>query len=118
MNVMHQSAFWLRVAVLGLLPGLLGRRLPSRPWRPTRPGTVHGDLVAALVGVQGSRYAVVYAPHRGRTRFPASCLQLVASPWQAKRVAALASGFHAARVVGPTRACEDTAVFHLVEWLD
>lgn len=118
MNAVHQAAFWMRVAVLGLLPGLLNRRLPSWPWRAIGAGTVHSDLVAALVSARGARYAVVYAPRRVRTRFPASCLQLVASPWQAKRVAALASDFHAARVVGPTRGCEDTAVFHLVEWLD
>ncbi|HKJ10343.1 MAG TPA: hypothetical protein VKA76_14745 [Gammaproteobacteria bacterium] len=118
MNAVHQAAFWVRVLALGLLPGTLSRRAPCWPWRATRAGTAHSDLITAMVRVRGARYAVVYAPRRLRTRFPASCLQLVASPWQARRVAALASDFHAVRVVGPTGGCEDTPVFHLVEWLD
>ncbi len=62
--------------------------------------------------------AVVYAPRRGRGRFQANCVRLMASDAEAVREADADRHLYAARVVGPSKSSEGFMMFYLVRWLD
>ncbi len=64
------------------------------------------------------RYAVVYAPRRGRKRFPAGCVEIHPDPASAVAAADPAGKRYAARVVGPSKSSEGLYVYYLDQWLD
>lgn len=64
------------------------------------------------------RCAVVFAPRRGRKRFPENCVQLVADEAAARQAAAGEDHRYAARVLGPSRSSEGLRLYYLVRWLD
>lgn len=64
------------------------------------------------------RYAVVYAPRRGRKRFPAGCVELHADAAAALAAADPRQKRFAARVVGPSKSSEGLYVYYLDRWLD
>ena len=64
------------------------------------------------------RHVVIYAPRRGRRRFPEGCVRLCGSETEARAGARPADGFHAAVASGPSRSSEGFRLFYLVRWLD
>lgn len=61
---------------------------------------------------------VVYAPRRGRERFPENCVQVCESEQAALAAADPASKRFAARVLGPSRSSEGLRLYYLVRWLE
>jgi hypothetical protein len=76
-------------------------------------GGVYVDLEAPLVH---EHWAVINATRGKRKRFPESCVELAADEAAAR--AAVRPGWHAARVVGPSRSSEGVRLYYLVKWLD
>ena len=62
-------------------------------------------------------FAVVYVPRRMRTRFPASCVQVVETAEEALQGADVARKQFAARVAGPSKSSEGQYIYYLLEWL-
>jgi len=62
--------------------------------------------------------ALIYAPRRGRDRFPENCVQLVESEVAARAGADSAKHLYAARVLGPSRSSEGFRLYSLVCWLN
>lgn len=60
-------------------------------------------------------FARVYAPRRGRGRFPENCVELVASEDAAHL--GCNDKTHAAVVCGPSRSSEGVRLYYLVRWL-
>ena len=71
--------------------------------------------------VSTEQFAVVYSPcrrsTRGRTRFPLTNVQLLASAEDAKAQADETANSFAARVLGPSKSSEGVFIYYLVEWL-
>ena len=63
-------------------------------------------------------FALVYAPRRGRDRFPENCVTVVDSEATALDGADPAKHIHPARVLGPSRSSEGLRLYYLVCWLD
>ncbi|HEX9627979.1 MAG TPA: hypothetical protein VGA00_13655 [Acidiferrobacterales bacterium] len=63
-------------------------------------------------------YAVVYAPRRGRGRFPEDCVTVMESAAAALDAADPDNQRYAAKVVGPARSSEGFRLFYLIAWLD
>ncbi len=63
-------------------------------------------------------YAVVQTGRRPRTRFPAGCVQIVASRAAALAQAEPARNRHAATVIGPSKSSEGQFIYYLSEWLE
>ncbi len=63
-------------------------------------------------------YAVVYVPRRSRDRFPAGCVDVMASAEAAVGRADAGRSRYAARVVGPSKSSEGQLIYYLLEWLD
>ncbi|OOG23723.1 hypothetical protein B1C78_10600 [Thioalkalivibrio denitrificans] len=68
--------------------------------------------------VSTDRYAVVYMPGRARKRFPAGCVEVVASRDAALAGADPASRRFPARVLGPSKSSEGQYLYYLLEWLE
>jgi len=64
------------------------------------------------------QFAVVYAPRRQRDRFPANCVQVVASREAAQAQADAKTKHFPAVVLGPSRSSEGYLLYYLVQWLD
>jgi hypothetical protein len=64
------------------------------------------------------RFAVVYVPRHSRNRFPASCVELVASAEEALANADPDKKRYAAQVVGPSKSSEGLKIFYLLKWLE
>lgn len=64
------------------------------------------------------QFAVVYAPRRSRDRFPANCVQVVASRDDAQAQADAKAKRYPAIVLGPSRSAEGYLLYYLVQWLD
>jgi hypothetical protein len=62
--------------------------------------------------------AVIYAPGKGRDRFPENCVTLHQSAESALQVADAEKNLFAAKVVGPSRSSEGFMLFYLVGWLN
>lgn len=68
--------------------------------------------------VSEHHYAVLYMPGRAtRTRFPAGCVELVASAEAALAGADPVARRYAARVLGPSKSSEGQYLYYLMEWL-
>jgi hypothetical protein len=63
-------------------------------------------------------FAVVYAPRKGRHRYPENCVELFNSEQAARGAADLDAKRYPARVVGPSRSSEGLRLYYLVSWLD
>ncbi|QKT03921.1 hypothetical protein HUS23_08870 [Ectothiorhodospiraceae bacterium 2226] len=68
--------------------------------------------------VSDTRFAVLYMPGRARTRFPAGCVELMASADAARAAADPAAKRYAARVLGPSKSSEGQYIYYLLEWLE
>lgn len=62
--------------------------------------------------------AVVYAPRKGRDRFPENCVEVCDSEASALAAADPDAKRFAARVLGPSRSSEGLRLYYLVRWLD
>lgn len=62
-------------------------------------------------------YAVIYTPRKARNRFPENCVTLYEDELEAIDAADQEKGFHAARVVGPSRSSEGFMLYYLAHWL-
>ena len=67
--------------------------------------------------VSEERFAVIYAPKRNRTRFPAACTEVMENEETAMSRADPSANRFAARVIGPSRSAGGQYIFYLVEWL-
>lgn len=63
-------------------------------------------------------FAVVYAPRRNRTRFPAACVERVEDADAAMSRADAAIKRYPAVVIGPSKSSEGQYIYYLVQWLD
>jgi hypothetical protein len=61
---------------------------------------------------------VIYAPKRGRDRFPDNCVQVYPNESAARAAADADKHLYAARVVGPSRSSEGFMLYYLVSWLE
>ena len=68
--------------------------------------------------VVDEHFAVVYAPRRGRDRFPENCVEIMQNEFAALAAADPAAKRYAARVMGPSRSSEGLRLYYLVAWLD
>jgi len=68
--------------------------------------------------VSQERYAVIYAPKRNRTRFPAPCVDVVENAEAALAQADVVAHKFAARVIGPSKSSEGQFIYYLVAWLE
>lgn len=68
--------------------------------------------------VSQAHYAVVYVPRRSRSRFPASCVELMTSAQEALEHADRREKRFPARVVGPSKSSEGQSIYYLLEWLE
>jgi hypothetical protein len=67
--------------------------------------------------VSQEKIAVVYAPRKSRTRFPAGCVEVVDDADSAIAQAAASEKSYAARVLGPSKSSEGQFIYYLMEWL-
>ncbi len=67
--------------------------------------------------VSNAEYAVVYAPRKKRTRFPASCVQVKEDAKQAYADETPDTKHYAARVHGPSKSSEGQYIYYLLDWL-
>ncbi|MET0102461.1 MAG: hypothetical protein ABW090_06515 [Sedimenticola sp.] len=63
------------------------------------------------------QFAVIYAPRKGRERFPENVVTVQASREAAIEAADAEKKTYAALVYGPCRSSEGFRLFYLVEWL-
>jgi len=63
-------------------------------------------------------YAVVYVPKRSRSRFSATCVEVVGSAGKAMELADDSKRLFAARVNGPSKSSEGQGIYYLMEWLE
>lgn len=68
--------------------------------------------------VSQERYAVIYAPRRNRSRFPAPCVEVVDSAEAALALDDAAANKYAARVLGPSKSSEGQYIYYLISWLE
>ena len=67
--------------------------------------------------VSAERYAVVYVPKRSRKRFPAGCVEIVASEQIAIERGDETTKHFPAIVLGPSKSSEGQLIYYLVKWL-
>lgn len=81
------------------------------------------EAIASLISDTESRvvktvHVVIYAPKRGRKRFPEGVVREYASEAEARAAANPGAGYHAAVASGPSRSSEGFRLYYLVRWLD
>lgn len=81
------------------------------------------EAIASLISdtestVVQTRHVVIYAPKRGRKRFPEGCVTVYASEAEARAAARPDDGYCAAVASGPSRSSEGYKLYYLVRWLD
>jgi len=59
----------------------------------------------------------VYAPRRGRNRFPENCVEIMPDEHEALQASRPDKKYYAARVMGPSRSSEGLRLYYLVDWL-
>jgi len=67
--------------------------------------------------VVGEHCAVVYAPRKGRNRFPENCVEIMSDEHEALQTSRPDEKYYAARVMGPSRSSEGLRLYYLVDWL-
>jgi len=68
--------------------------------------------------VSNMEFAVVYVPRRSRNRFPAGCVEIIATAAAAVDAADPENKHYAERVSGPSKSSEGQYIYYLLEWLD
>ena len=63
------------------------------------------------------RFAVVYTKRQSRKRFPAGCVQIMASEAEAIAAADDENCYYPAHVAGPSKSSEGQFIYYLVRWL-
>jgi len=81
------------------------------------------EAIASLISDTESRVVatvpvVIYAPKRGRKRFPEGVVTVCISEADARSAANPDEGYHAAIASGPSRSSEGFRLYYLVRWLD
>lgn len=71
----------------------------------------------AQTEVSTEHYAVIYMPKRSRKRFPAGCVEIVASEAEALALRDETNKRFAAKVLGPSKSSEGQMIYYLVAWL-
>ena len=69
-------------------------------------------------GIVEEHFALIYAPKRGRKRFPENCVDVMDSEQAALDGASPEASRHPAVVIGPSRSSEGFRLYYLVRWLD
>jgi hypothetical protein len=67
--------------------------------------------------VSNYHYAVVYAPRKKRSRFPAACVERQETFEGAITAADPDKKYYAAKVHGPSKSSEGQFIYYLIEWL-
>ena len=67
--------------------------------------------------VSNAEFAVVYAPRKKRTRFPASCVTIKESLEEAITEQNPDKKQYAAKVHGPSKSSEGQYIYYLLDWL-
>lgn len=67
--------------------------------------------------VSNYNYAVVYAPRKKRSRFPASCVVVCDNFEAVIATAEPDKKRYAAKVHGPSKSSEGQFIYYLIEWL-
>jgi len=67
--------------------------------------------------VSTEHYAVVFIPRRSRKRFPAGCVEIVASEQAAIDQSNATNKRFAAKVLGPSKSSEGQLIYYLLQWL-
>jgi len=67
--------------------------------------------------VSDYHYAVIYAPRKKRSRFPATCVALQETFEEAVTTAEPNNKRYAAKVHGPSKSSEGQFIYYLMEWL-
>ncbi len=67
--------------------------------------------------VSNVEFAVIYAPRKKRTRFPANCVEIKADATQAYADETPDKKRYAARVHGPSKSSEGQFIYYLLDWL-
>ncbi|MBF0219158.1 MAG: hypothetical protein HQL49_06475 [Gammaproteobacteria bacterium] len=62
-------------------------------------------------------YAVIYSPKQRRQRFPANCVEVMASDLAALECCDEAAHRYPAKVMGPSRSSEGSMIYYLIHWL-
>ncbi|MBL1278217.1 MAG: hypothetical protein COB30_019250 [Ectothiorhodospiraceae bacterium] len=70
-----------------------------------------------LTNVSSEQFAVIFVPKRSRKRFPAGCVEIVASEQAATEQRDEANKRFPAKVLGPSKSSEGHSIYYLVEWL-
>ncbi|MBD3671479.1 MAG: hypothetical protein HUJ29_11980 [Gammaproteobacteria bacterium] len=68
--------------------------------------------------VSQEQFAVVYAPRKNRTRFPAASVEAMADEDSAMAQADAVGKRYPAVVIGPSKSSEGQFIYYLVQWLD
>ncbi len=63
------------------------------------------------------RFAVVYTKRQSRKRFPAGCVQIMASEKDAIMTADDRKNYYPAHVAGPSKSSEGQFIYYLVRWI-
>ncbi len=77
-------------------------------------GMVPNDPQTSVSNVE---FAVIYAPRKKRTRFPASCVVIKTDAAQAYADESPDKKHYAARVHGPSKSSEGQYIYYLLDWL-
>lgn len=67
--------------------------------------------------VSSFAFAVIYAPRKKRTRFPANCVEIKENMEKALADEEPAKKRYAARVHGPSKSSEGQYIYYLLDWL-
>lgn len=70
-----------------------------------------------LTHVSDFQYAVIYAPRKKRTRFPASCVTVFDSLDEAAAAEEPDKKRYAAKVHGPSKSSEGQYIYYLQAWV-
>ncbi|MDH5485478.1 MAG: hypothetical protein OEY43_09620 [Gammaproteobacteria bacterium] len=76
-----------------------------------------GITVDSESRVVATHYAIVYSPRRSRGRFAETCVEIVASEYDALEQADPEKKYYAAKVIGPSKSSEGQRIFYLDDWL-
>lgn len=76
-----------------------------------------GITVDSESSVVETHFAIVYAPRRSRGRFAETCVEIVATEYDALEQADPDNKYYAAKVIGPSKSSEGQRIFYLDDWL-
>jgi hypothetical protein len=70
-----------------------------------------------LTNVSSEHFAIVFVPKRSRKRFPAGCVEIVASAQAAIEQSDKNNKRFPARILGPSKSSEGQLIYYFLEWL-